>query len=240
MASDHIVTSYDEELTELKSKVSEMGGLAEAQLENALEAMQRRDTEIASRTIEADFRVDNLEQEIDQFVVQLLALRQPMASDLREIIVALKISSDLERIADYATNVAKRTMTLAHSPQVRPAHAIPRMARLALTMINDVLDSYADRDTQKAIAVWHRDEELDEMYTSLFRELLTYMMEDARSISSCTHLLFIAKNIERVGDHATNIAEYVYYLVEGKPLLQSRPKGGENEYERLDLPKSQA
>jgi len=209
MASDHIVTSYDEELTELKSKVSEMGGLAEAQLENALEAMQRRDTEIASRTIEADFRVDNLEQEIDQFVVQLLALRQPMASDLREIIVALKISSDLERIADYATNVAKRTMTLAHSPQVRPAHAIPRMARLALTMINDVLDSYADRDTQKAIAVWHRDEELDEMYTSLFRERLTYMMEDARSISSCTHLLFIAKNIERVGDHATNIAEYV-------------------------------
>jgi len=237
MASEHIVTSYDEELTELKSKVSEMGGLAEAQLVSALEAMQRRDTDIATRTIEADSRVDDLEQEIDQFVVQLLALRQPMASDLREIIVALKISSDLERIADYATNVAKRTMTLAQAPQVQPAHAIPRMARLALTMILDVLDSYADLDTQKAIAVWHRDEELDEMYTSLFRELLTYMMEDARSISSCTHLLFIAKNIERVGDHATNIAEYIYYLVEGKPLLQSRPKGGENEYERLEPPK---
>jgi len=237
MPSEHIVSAYDEELTQLKMKVTEMGGLAEAQLANALEAMQRRDTELATRTIEADTRVDDLEQEIDQFVVQLLALRQPMASDLRDIIVALKISSDLERVADYATNVAKRTITLAQYPQVRPAHAIPRMVHLALTMIHDVLDSYADRDTQKAIAVWHRDEELDEMYTSLFRELLTYMMEDARSISSCTHLLFIAKNIERVGDHATNIAEYIYYLVEGKPLLQSRPKGGEDEYDRLDRPR---
>lgn len=236
MTADHIVTAYDAELNTLKMKITEMGGLAEAQLVNALEAMQRRDTELASRTIEADSRVDDLEQEVDQFVVQLLALRQPMASDLREIVVALKISSDLERIADYATNVAKRTITLANSPQVRPAHAIPRMARLALTMIKDVLDSYNDRDTEKAIAVWHRDEELDEMYTSLFRELLTYMMEDARSISSCTHLLFIAKNIERVGDHATNIAEYIYFLVEGKPLLQSRPKGGDDEYDRIEKP----
>ncbi len=239
MASEHIVSSFDEELNELKNKVSEMGGLAEAQLVNALEAMQRRDTELATRTIEADARVDEMEREIDAFVVQLLALRQPMASDLREIIVALKISSDLERIADYATNVAKRTVTLAQSPQVRPAHAIPRMVRLALSMIYEVLDSYSDRDTQKAIAVWRRDEELDEMYISLFRELLTYMMEDARSISSCTHLLFIAKNIERVGDHATNIAESIYYLVEGRPLLQSRPKGGDEEYDRVEAPPSQ-
>ncbi len=236
MASEHIVSSFDQDLNELKSKVSEMGGLAEAQLVNALEAMQRRDTELATRTIEADARVDEMEREIDAFVVQLLALRQPVASDLREILVALKISSDLERIADYATNVAKRTMTLAQSPQVRPAHAIPRMVRLALSMIYDVLDSYSDRDTQKAIAVWRRDEELDEMYISLFRELLTYMMEDARSISSCTHLLFIAKNIERVGDHATNIAESIYYLVEGRPLLQSRPKGGEEEYGQVGSP----
>ncbi len=236
MASEHIVSAFDQELNELKNKVSEMGGLAESQLVNALEAMQRRDTDLASRTIEGDARVDEMEHEIDRFVVQLLALRQPMASDLREIIVALKISSDLERIADYATNVAKRTMTLAQSPQVRPAHAIPRMGRLALSMIFEVLDSYSDRDTQKAIAVWRRDEELDEMYISLFRELLTYMMEDARSISSCTHLLFIAKNIERVGDHATNIAESIYYLVEGRPLLQSRPKGGDEEYDRVDAP----
>ncbi|MXW92168.1 MAG: phosphate signaling complex protein PhoU [Rhodospirillaceae bacterium] len=236
MASEHIVSAFDQELNELKNKVSEMGGLAESQLVNALEAMQRRDTDLASRTIESDARVDEMEHEIDAFVVQLLALRQPVASDLREIIVALKISSDLERIADYATNVAKRTMTLAQSPQVRPAHAIPRMGRLAISMIFDVLDSYSDRDTQKAIAVWRRDEELDEMYISLFRELLTYMMEDARSISSCTHLLFIAKNIERVGDHATNIAESIYYLVEGRPLLQSRPKGGDEEYDRVDAP----
>ena len=236
MASEHIVTSFDQELNELKNKVSEMGGLAEAQLVNALEAMQRRDTELATRTVEADARVDEMEREIDAFVVQLLALRQPMASDLREILVALKISSDLERIADYATNVAKRTISLVQNPQVRPAHAIPRMVRLALSMIYEVLDSYSDRDTRKAIAVWRRDEELDEMYVSLFRELLTYMMEDARSISSCTHLLFIAKNIERVGDHATNIAESIYYLVEGRPLLQSRPKGGDEEYDRVGMP----
>ncbi len=239
MVSEHIVSSFDQELNELKNKVSEMGGLAEAQLVNALEAMQRRDTELAARTIEADARVDEMEREIDAFVVQLLALRQPMASDLREIIVALKISSDLERIADYATNVAKRTLSLAQSPQVRPAHAVPRMVRLALSMISDVLDSYSDRDTQKAIAVWRRDEELDEMYISLFRELLTYMIEDARSISSCTHLLFIAKNIERVGDHATNIAESIYYLVEGRPLLQSRPKGGDEEYDQVEAPPGQ-
>ncbi|MCY4065624.1 MAG: phosphate signaling complex protein PhoU [Rhodospirillaceae bacterium] len=239
MASEHIVSAFDQELNELKNKVSEMGGLAESQLVNALEAMQRRDTDLASRTIESDARVDEMEHEIDAFVVQLLALRQPVESDLREIIVALKISSDLERIADYATNVAKRTMTLAQSPQVRPAHAIPRMGRLAISMIFDVLDSYSDRDTQKAIAVWRRDEELDEMYVSLFRELLTYMMEDARRISSCTHLLFIAKNIERVGDHATNIAESIYYLVEGRPLLQSRPKGGDEEYDRVDAPPDQ-
>ena len=236
MASEHIVSAFDQELNELKNKVSEMGGLAEAQLANALEAMQRRDTDLAARTIESDARVDAMEHEIDAFVVQLLALRQPMASDLREIIVALKIATDLERIADYATNVAKRTVILAQQPQVRPAHAIPRMVRLALSMISEVLDSYADRDARKAIAVWRRDEELDEMYVSLFRELLTYMMEDARSISSCTHLLFIAKNIERVGDHATNIAESIFYLVKGRPLLQSRPKGGEEEYDQVDAP----
>ena len=236
MASEHIVSAFDQELNELKNKVSEMGGLAEAQLASALEAMQRRDTDLAARTVESDRRVDEMEREIDAFVVQLLALRQPVATDLREIIVALKIASDLERIADYATNVAKRTITLAQHPQVRPAHAIPRMVRLALSMINEVLDSYSDRDTRKAIAVWRRDEELDEMYVSLFRELLTYMMEDARRISSCTHLLFIAKNIERVGDHATNIAESIFYLVEGRPLLQSRPKGGDEEYDQVEAP----
>ncbi len=236
MASEHIVSAFDQDLNELKNKVSEMGGLAEAQLVNALEAMQHRDTDLAARTIESDARVDDMEREIDAFVIQLLALRQPMASDLREIVVALKMSSDLERIADYATNVAKRTMTLAQSPPVRPAHAIPRMVRLALSMIYDVLDSYSDRDTDKAIEVWRRDEELDEMYISLFRELLTYMMEDARRISSCTHLLFVAKNIERIGDHATNIAESIYYLVEGRPLLQSRPKGGDEQYDPVEAP----
>jgi phosphate transport system protein len=233
MPSEHIVKAYDDELKKLSVIIMRMGGLTEAQLSSALEAMRKRDTDMASRTIEADQKIDELEHEVDSFVVRLLALRQPMASDLREIIVALKVASDLERIADYATNVAKRTIALAQTTPVRPAHAVPRMGRLAQAMIKDVLDSYNERDTAKAIAVWQRDEELDEMYTSLFRELLTYMMEDARSITSCTHLLFIAKNIERIGDHATNIAEYVYFLVEGRPLLALRPKGGDDEYDAL-------
>jgi phosphate transport system protein len=234
MASEHIVKSYDDELKKLTVIITRMGGLTEAQLTSALDAMRNRDTDLATRTIDADHKIDELEQEVDSFVVRMLALRQPMASDLREIVVALKIASDLERIADYATNVAKRTLALAQTSPVRPAHAVPRMGRLAQAMIKDVLDSYNDRDTAKAMAVWQRDEELDEMYTSLFRELLTYMMEDPRAITPCTHLLFIAKNIERVGDHATNIAEYVYFLVEGRPLLGDRPKGGEDEYDAVE------
>lgn len=231
MASEHIVKSYDEELKRLNQIITRMGGLTEAQLSTALDAMRNRDTEMAARIVEADHKIDALEQEVDSNVVRMLALRQPMATDLREIVVALKISSDLERIADYATNVAKRTMALAQSAPVRPAHAVPRMGRLAQAMIKDVLDAYNDRDTAKAIDVWQRDEELDEMYTSLFRELLTYMMEDPRSITPCTHLLFIAKNIERVGDHATNIAEYVHFMIEGRQLMGDRPKGGEHEYD---------
>jgi len=225
MAPRHIVKAYDEELRRLNEIITRMGGLCEAQLADAIEAVIKRDSELAARTIEADSKVDNLEHEVDAFVVRLLALRQPMASDLREIVAALKISSDLERIADYATNVAKRAMALLQSPPVQPAHVVPRMAQLAQSMIKDVLDAYSVRDADKAIEVWERDEELDEMYTSLFRELLTYMMEDPRSIGPCTHLLFVAKNIERIGDHATNVAENIYFLVHGEPLLQARPKG---------------
>ena len=225
MTEQHIVKSYDDELTELNSVIARMGGLAEAQLVSAIEAVRTRDSELASRTIEADAKVDALENEIDDSVVKMLALRQPMAKDLREILAALKISSDLERIADYATNVAKRTISLVQAPTVRPAHVIPRMGRIALVMLRDVLDAYDTQDATKAIDVWRRDEEVDEMYNSLFRELLTYMMEDARSITSCTHLLFMAKNIERIGDHTTNIAETIYFMIHGEPLLAMRPKG---------------
>lgn len=230
MVQEHIVKAYDEELHHLNDIIARMGGLAEAQLSHAIQAFMKRDSELAARTVEADSRVDELEHEVDAFVIRLLALRQPMGGDLREIIAALKISSDLERIADYATNVAKRVMVLIQSPPVHPAHMIQRMARLAQSMIKDVLDAYIERDAEKAIDVWRRDEEVDEMYTSLFRELLTYMMEDPRRIGPCTHLLFIAKNIERIGDHATNVAENIYFLVHGKPLLQARPKGDSTDY----------
>jgi phosphate transport system protein len=225
MASEHIARAYEEELRKLSNAIAEMGGLAESQLGLAIEAVAKRDTELAARVVEGDAQVDQLERDVDNLAIRLLALRQPVARDLREIFAALKIASDLERIADYASNVAKRSIALSQSPPVRPVYALPRMARFAQMEIKDVLDAYVQRDADKAYSVWIRDAELDEMYSSLFRELLTYMMEDPRSIGSCTHLLFMAKNIERIGDHATNIAENLYYLVNGSPLEQIRPKG---------------
>ena len=225
MRGEHIVRSYDEELRRLSNMVAQMGGLAETQLAAAIQAVARRDSDLAAQTVEADAKVDAMEQQIDEFVIRLLALRQPVAGDLREIVAALRIASDLERIADYAANVAKRAIALNQTPPVRPVHAVPRMGELVLGMIKDTLDAYAARDAEKAKAVWHRDEEVDETYNSLFRELLTYMMEDPRAITTCTHLLFIAKNIERIGDHTTNIAELIHFTVYGQPLKESRPKG---------------
>jgi len=224
MTSDHIIKSYDEELRRLNNTIMQMGGLAEGQLAAAIEAVMKRDSALAARVVEGDAQVDRLEQDVDGLVVRLLALRQPMARDLREILAALRIASDLERICDYAANVAKRSIVLNQSPPVRPVYTLPRMVKLAQALTKDVLDSYVARDADKALLVWARDEELDEMYSSLFRELLTYMMEDPRNITACTHLLFMAKNVERIGDHATNIAETVYFLVNGTPLTQARPK----------------
>jgi phosphate transport system protein len=225
MADEHIVKSYDEELNQLNKMIVEMGGLAESQLAAAIDAVVERDSELAARVIEGDEKVDQLERDMDNLAIRLLALRQPMARDLREVVVALKIGSDLERICDYAANVAKRSIALAQSPPIQPVHALPRMSTLALRLVRDVIDAYVKRDADKALAVWVGDEELDEMYANLFRVFLTYMMEDPRNIGSCTHVLFMAKNIERIGDHATNIAENVYYLVHGTPLTQVRPKG---------------
>ncbi len=231
MSSEHIIKSYDEELRRLNNTITEMGGLAESQLAAAIEAVVERDSEMAASVVEGDAQVDRLQHDLDNLALRLLALRQPMARDLREIFAAIKIASDLERICDYAANVAKRAIALNQSPPVPPVHALPRMARLAELLVKDVIDAYVDRDADKAYAVWMRDEELDEMYSSLFRELLTYMMEDPRNIGSCTHLLFMAKNIERIGDHATNIAEDLYYLVHGTPLTQARPKGDKSSLE---------
>ena len=231
MASDHIAKSYDQELRKLNNTITEMGGLAENQLTAAIDSVVRRDSELAARVVEGDAKVDQLERELDNLALRLLALRQPVARDLREIFAAVKIGSDLERICDYAANVAKRSIALSQTPAVRPVYALPRMGHLAQLLVKDVLDAYVARDADKAYAVWGRDAELDEMYSSLFRELLTYMMEDPRSISACTHLLFMAKNIERIGDHATNIAEDLYYLVHGTPLLEVRPKGDQSSLE---------
>jgi phosphate transport system protein len=230
MVGEHTLKRFDEELERLNATINEMGGLTESQFAKALAAVRDRDTGGAEQVIAEDVRVDGLDAAVQEQTVRLLALRQPMAVDLRQIVSALKISSDLERIGDYAANVAKRAVALSQQPLVRPAHAIPRMARLVQQIIKDVLDSYVDMNAAKAVAAWQRDEEVDEMYTSLFRELLTYMMEDQRNIGPSIHLLFIAKNIERMGDHATNVAEDVYFLVHGRPLGQERPKGDQTSF----------
>jgi phosphate transport system protein len=231
MPAEHIIKSYDEELRRLNNIIVEMGGMAESQLGAAIEAVVERDSELAARVVQSDVKVDELEQELDNLVIRLLALRQPMARDLREIFAALKIASDLERICDYCANVAKRSIALSQAPPIQPVYALPRMAHLAQLLVKEVLDAYVARDPEKALEVWNRDEELDEMYSSLFREFLTYMMEDPRNIGPCTHLLFMAKNIERIGDHATNIAENLYYLVHGTPIEGLRPKGDKSSLE---------
>lgn len=230
MSSDHTVKAFDEQLKRLDHLIAEMGGLAETQLANAIEALIKRDSDKASRVVGVDLRLDELELEVDHHTVMLLALRQPMASDLREIIAALKTANILERIGDYAKNVAKRTGTLVEMPPVPPSLTIARLGRLAQEMVKDVLDAYLARDVDKANMVRERDKELDALYTSLFRELLTYMMEDARSITACTHLLFVAKNLERVGDHATNIAEITHFLVKGTVPMTQRPQDDESYF----------
>jgi phosphate transport system protein len=230
MPSQHTVKSFDEQMRRLQNLIARMGGLAEAQLASAIEAVAERDSEIAAATVRGDAKIDDLEGEVDDLAIQVLALRQPVAVDLRTILSALKISTELERIADYAANVAKRAIALNQVAPVRPVHAIPRMGQVVKEMIKDVLDAYVNGDVEKAVRVWNRDEELDEMYSSLFRELLTYMMEDPRNITASTHLLFIAKNIERIGDHATNIAETVHFVVKGRPLREARPKHDETSF----------
>lgn len=222
--TEHIVKSFDDQLKRLENLIAEMGGLAEVQLADAIEAMSRRDLEKAARITAADQRIDDLEALVDQEAIAMLALRQPMARDLREIVGAFKAASMLERIGDYAKNVAKRTAALVEMPPVPSTQTVVRLGKLAQEMIKDVLDAYIARDADKAEMVRRRDMELDALHTSIFRELLTYMMEDPRSITACTHLLFIAKNIERIGDHATNIAEVVCFVVQGRAPTERRQK----------------
>ncbi len=213
---EHIVKSYDNELERLYGEISRMGEIATAQLDAAIDVMIRRDTKAAERVVANDDAIDALEHEVSNDVLRLLALRQPMARDLREVYAALRISSDIERIGDYAANVAKRSMVLNQSSPVPAAHGLPALAKTANQLVRDAVLAFRNRDDTLAMQVRSRDAELDAQYTGLFRELLTYMMEDPRNITSCAHLLFMAKNIERIGDHATNIAENTYFLVHGE------------------------
>ena len=221
----HIVSAFDSDLQLLQAKIAEMGGLAEELLAHALEAIQKRDEALGLQVIDRDKALDQMEQELERLSIRTLALRQPMAVDLRETISALKIASTLERIGDLSKNIARRAQFLTRNQPIRLAAPVVRMGRQTLVQLTEVLDAYAARDTGLAAAVWRKDVEVDEMYNSLFRELITYMMEDNRTISLCSQLMFVAKNLERIGDHTTFIAEMTYYVVEGEKLGDDRPKG---------------
>ncbi|MBE0580125.1 phosphate signaling complex protein PhoU [Devosia sp.] len=217
--ADHIVQSYSDELTALAQLIAEMGGQVEVAIENGTKALLRLDREIADLTIIADQRIDDMQRRIDDMAVSMIARRQPMASDLRAIITAIHVASDLERVGDMAKQLARRSLKLeGMSLQPTFYNGVKNMTALVLRQIKGALDAYASRDSAAAIEVCNRDDEVDAMHTSLFRELLTYMMEDPRNITPCTHLLFCAKSLERIGDHATNIAERAYYLQTGKQL----------------------
>ncbi|HEV3183889.1 MAG TPA: phosphate signaling complex protein PhoU [Xanthobacteraceae bacterium] len=224
--SEHTMKAFDADLEVLSRMVAEMGGLAEKEIADSVTALSRHDLELAQKVIALDPTVDALQRAIEEKVILTIARRQPMAVDLRDIVGSLRVSNDLERIGDLAKNIAKRVLVLegdiAFTQVIR---GVEQMTKLVLAQLKQVLDAYAGRDAVKALEVWRRDEEIDAVNNSLFRELLTYMMEDPRNISFCTHLLFCTKNIERMGDHATNIAETVHYMVEGRPLADERPKG---------------
>jgi phosphate transport system protein len=232
MASDaeHIVKSYENELNRLRSLIADMGGMVEHQVADACDAVVNRNTEAATAAVAQDPQVDAAEREIEQFVIRLLALRQPVAGDLRLIVSSLKITGDLERIGDYAANVAKRSVVLQQFQLPYTLSGLAHMTRLVQENLKSVIDAAGEGDTEKALEVWRSDELIDDIYNALFRELITYMMEDPRNITPCTHLLFIAKNLERIGDHATNIAETIYYAVTGEPLISARPKGDTSAY----------
>ena len=225
MLAQHTVRSYDEELKFLSQRIAEMGGHAERMVEQSIKALVKADTDLAKKVIADDQFLDDTQREIDERAITIIAKRQPMSSDLREIIGAIRISGDLERVGDMGKNIAKRNFAVSETKHpLKIFRGLESLAQLALMQLTEVLDVYASRSIEVLDKVRNRDDEIDAMYTSLFRELLTYMMEDPRNISSCTHLLFCAKNIERIGDHATNIAETIYYITTGQHMSLDRPK----------------
>ena len=223
---DHTAKAFDTDLQEITRKVAEMGGLAERQISDATRALVERDTDLAEQVIATDPTIDAMQHEIEEKAILTIARRQPMAIDLREIVGAMRVCNDLERIGDHAKHIGKRVVALDLDlhPQ-KLIRGVEHMATLVSTLLKQVLDAYASRDLGSALAVLNGDEEVDSICTSLFRELLTYMMEDPRNITFCMHLMFCAKDIERIGDHATNIAETVYFMIEGRPITEQRPKG---------------
>ncbi|WP_394999377.1 phosphate signaling complex protein PhoU [Sphingomonas sp.] len=221
----HTLKAFDEDLDRLRALISQMGGLAEHAIRESMRCLVQRDLEGALRIIENDKKLDALEVETERRAIQILALRAPMAGDLRDVVAALKISSVVERIGDYAKNIAKRVPLLENSGAVETLSLLPEMARIATEMVHDVLTAFVERDADAAVRVCERDHAVDDFYNSIFRTLLTFMMENPQNISQSAHLLFVAKNIERVGDHATNIAEMVYYAATGQHLAE-RTRGG--------------
>lgn len=232
----HIVTSYGQELLHLRTLMTEMGGMVESQVALATQAIVSGDPAVATQAVELDASVDAQDREAEQLVIRMLALRQPMASDLRQIVAAMKITAALERIGDYAKNMARRSIVLGQYRLPFSMAGLANMSRLVQENLKLVIDALGENDAGKARQVWVSDQAIDEIYNSIFRELVTYMMEDARNITPCTHLLFIAKNLERIGDHATNIAEHVHYAVTGEALTEQRPKGDGSAYAVVRLP----
>ncbi|MEQ1578697.1 MAG: phosphate signaling complex protein PhoU [Hyphomicrobium sp.] len=221
----HIVKSYEAELSVLESKVGQMGGLAERMLGEGFAALEQRNQELARTVVASDDAIDVLQRELEEQVIAMIARRQPLANDLRQIMAVLKVAGDLERIGDLAKNIGKRALAISGETHPKPLMTgLRHMVDLTARSLKDVLDAFAARDAEKALKVWREDEQIDALYNSLFRELLTYMMEDPRNIGLCAHLLFGAKNIERIGDHTTNIAETVFFLARGVPLTSERPK----------------
>ncbi len=227
---EHIVKSYEQELKQLRNMLVEMGGLLESQLADATAAVTQGDGAAATAAMEQDPAVDALERDVERFVIRMLALRQPLAGDLRQIVAALKIASDLERIGDYAANMAKRSVVLNQFSLPFKLGGLAHLARLVQENLKLTIDVVGDSDPEHAIQVWRADQAVDDIYTAIFRELITYMMEDPRNITPCTHLLFMAKNLERIGDHTTNIAETVHYAATGEVLPEGRPKGETSAY----------
>ena len=221
----HIVTAFDEDLVQVQARIFEMGGLGEELLSKALECVQARDVDLAREVIERDRALDLMEVALEETVVKLIALRQPVAADLRVLIAAMKIASTLERVGDLAKNIAKRAIPLSTAQHGKVTTSIVRMGRETLVQLSDVLNAHAARDVDLAVQIWNQDYEIDEMYNAIFREVVTYMVEDSRLIGMGAQLMFIAKNLERIGDHTTHIAEMVYYIVRGKAIGDDRPKG---------------